>query len=263
VKDTPATTIETPTADILAAATEAALAAGKLQREQFRSELTVNEMKKHDIKLEMDVRCQTLITDMILGRFPDHAVLGEEGDTSGEGEVEWIVDPIDGTVNYFYGIPHFCVSIAARRRVSQEWLAGVIYDPCQDELFTVEKGGVPTLNGKPISVSPRTEMAEAMVTVGFSKTKAALDLGFDRYKRISYNVRKTRMLGSAALALAYVACGRLDAYVEEQISLWDIAAGNLLVEAAGGKIRMEPSQAKPGTLFICAWNNKVPIEEYL
>ncbi len=249
--------------EFLTIAIQAALAAGKLQREQFRSELMVNEMQKHDIKLEMDVRCQTLITEMILGQFPDHAVLGEEGDTTGEGEVEWIVDPIDGTVNYFYGIPHFCVSIAARTRVTQEWLVGVIYDPCQDELFTVSQGSPPTLNGKPIAVSQRATIAEAMVTVGFSKTRSALDLGFERYKRISYEVRKTRMLGSAALALAYVACGRLDAYVEEQISLWDVAAGNMLVEAAGGKVRMEPSTVKPGTLFICATNNKVPIEEYL
>lgn len=249
--------------DLLEIATQAALAAGKLQREQFRSELTVNEMQKHDIKLEMDVRCQELITSMILGKFPDHAVLGEEGDTTGEGEVEWIVDPIDGTVNYFYGIPHYCVSIAARKRETGEWLVGVIYDPNQDELFTVGQGIEPTLNGKPIRVSQRATIAEAMVTVGFSKTRSALDLGFERYKRISYEVRKTRMLGSAALALAYVACGRLDAYVEEQISLWDVAAGNMLVEAAGGKVRMEPSTVKPGTLFICATNNLVPIEEYL
>jgi myo-inositol-1(or 4)-monophosphatase len=119
------------------------------------------------------------------------------------------------------------------------------------------------LNGKPISVSPRETMAEAVVTVGFSKSKSALDAGFERYKRIAYDVRKTRMLGSAALALAYIACGRLDAYVEEQISLWDIAAGVMLVEAAGGKVSTSPSVVKPGTMFICASNGKLPIEPYL
>ena len=119
------------------------------------------------------------------------------------------------------------------------------------------------LNGRPISVSSRGTMAEAVVTVGFSKSKEALDLGFYRYKRISYEVRKTRMLGSAALAMAYIACGRLDAYVEEQISLWDIAAGLLLVEKAGGKFIIKPSTTKPGTMFICASNGKVPIEDYL
>jgi myo-inositol-1(or 4)-monophosphatase len=101
------------------------------------------------------------------------------------------------------------------------------------------------------------------VTVGFSKSKESLDAGFERYKRISYNVRKTRMLGSAALAMAYIASGRLDAYVEEQISLWDIAAGWMLVEQGGGTVRLEPGKAKPGTMFICASNGKIPIEEYL
>jgi myo-inositol-1(or 4)-monophosphatase len=142
-------------------------------------------------------------------------------------------------------------------------LLGVIHDPMQNETWSVVKGGQPMLNGKPIAVSPRETMAEAVVTVGFSKSKSALDAGFERYKRIAYDVRKTRMLGSAALALAYIACGRLDAYVEEQISLWDIAAGVMLVEAAGGKVSTSPSTVKPGTMFICASNGKLPIEPYL
>lgn len=249
--------------DLLSAAIEAAKAAGQIQRDNFGQTLHVNELHKHDIKLELDVRCQTTITDLLLAKFPDHKILGEEGNAGGEGEVEWIVDPIDGTVNYFYGIPHFCVSIAARNRVTQEPLLGVIFDPMQNELWTVINGEAPQLNGKPITVSDRSEMSDAVVTVGFSKSKEALDLGFERYKRIAYNVRKTRMLGSAALALAYIACGRLDAYVEEQISLWDVAAGVLLVEAAGGKVSMQPSPTKKGTMFICAWNGKLDIEPHL
>jgi myo-inositol-1(or 4)-monophosphatase len=249
--------------DLLTVAIEAARAAGRIQRENFGSELHVNELQKHDIKLELDVRCQQVITDILLGAFPDHKILGEEGNAGGEGEVEWIVDPIDGTVNYFYSIPHFCVSIAARNRLTHESLLGVIYDPMQDELWTVARGVAPTLNGKPIGVSRRSELSHAVVTVGFSKSKEALDLGFERYKRIAYDVRKTRMLGSAALAMAYIACGRLDAYVEEQISLWDIAAGHMLVEAAGGKVMMQPSTTKKGTMFICAWNGTLPIEPYL
>ena len=249
--------------DLLDAAIAAAHAAGNLQREHFGQVKHVNEMQQYDIKLELDVRCQTLITEMLLSQFPDHAVLGEEGDTGGSGAVEWIVDPIDGTVNYFYGIPHFCVSIAARRRDDPKIILGVIHDPMQNETWTVAEGVAPTLNGQPISCSPRTEMKDAVVTVGFSKSKESLDAGFERYKRISYNVRKTRMLGSAALAMAYIACGRLDAYVEEQISLWDIAAGWMLVEQGGGTVRLEPGKAKPGTMFICASNGKIPIEEYL
>jgi myo-inositol-1(or 4)-monophosphatase len=249
---------------LLATATAAAHAAGAFIKENFGSELTVNEMQRYDIKLELDVRSQQLITDMILAAHPGHAILGEEGgETGGDGPVEWIVDPIDGTVNYFFGIPHFCVSIAARDRASKELLLGVIFDPMQNETWSIAAGGTPMLNGKPISCSARAEMAEAVVTVGFSKSKEALDLGFERYKRIACSVRKTRMLGSAALAMAYIACGRLDAYVEEQISLWDIAAGQLLVESAGGKVMTRPSTTKPGTMFICASNGRLPVESYL
>lgn len=250
--------------ELITIALEAAHQAGKLIKDNFGSEKTVNEMHRRDVKLELDVRTQQLIADIILGYHADHRILGEEeGDVGGDGDVEWIVDPIDGTVNYFYGIPHFCVSIGARVRSTKEPLLGVIHDPMQNETWSVVKGGVPTLNGKPISTSLRSEMNQAVVTVGFSKSKSALDAGFERYRRISYEVFKTRMLGSAALALAYIACGRLDAYVEEQISLWDIAAGVMLVEAAGGKIVTRDSTVKPGTMFICATNGKLDIEPYL
>ena len=238
---------------LLDTATEAAHAAGELIQSNFGSELTVNEMQRHDIKLELDVRSQKLITDMILAKFPEHAILGEEGgDTGGDGPIEWIVDPIDGTVNYFFGIPHFCVSIAACERDTKKLLIGVIFDPMQKETFSVKAGGTTLLNGKPVKCSSRAEMREAVVTVGFSKSKEALDLGFERYKRIAYE-----------LAMAYIACGRLDAYVEEQISLWDIAAGQLMVESGGGKVETKPSTTKPGTMFICATNGKLGIESYL
>jgi myo-inositol-1(or 4)-monophosphatase len=251
--------------DLLDTATEAARRAGALIKEHFGSELAVNEMQRYDIKLEMDVRSQDLITRFILDRHPEHLVLGEEGNANvgGDGDIEWIVDPIDGTVNYYFGIPHFCVSIAARRRSTGQLILGVIYDPTQNELWQVAEGIPATLNGKPIRVSNRTQIHEAVVTVGFSKSRASIDAGLERYKRISCDVRKTRMLGSAALAMAYIACGRLDAYVEEQISLWDIAAGQLLIESAGGRVRTEAGKAKPGTLFICASNGRVPIEDYL
>ena len=159
--------------------------------------------------LDLDVRSQDLITEILLKAFPDHCIKGEEGDSGNpDSETQWIVDPIDGTVNYFYGIPHFCVSIAAKR--DGKYIAGVIYDPMQNETWAVEEGGIPTLNGKPFHVSERKTLAEAVVTVGFSKSREALEASFDRFKRISVEVRKTRMLGSAALALAYIACGRLD-----------------------------------------------------
>lgn len=248
--------------ELLNVALQAAHAAGQLQRENFGSTLTVNEMLKHDIKLDLDVRSQQLITDIILKAFPDHVILGEEGNTGNEAsDTQWIVDPIDGTVNYFYGIPHFSVSIAVRRQ--GEYLAGVIYDPMLDETWAVEKGGPATLNGETIRTSDRAHISDAVVTVGFSKSREALEASFDRYKRISVDVRKTRMLGSAALAMAYIACGRLDGYIEEQISEWDIAAGRMLVHAAGGEVIERPGSIKPNTIFICASNGKIDLPSYI
>ena len=204
---------------------------------------------------------QNLISEVILNDFPDHSIIGEEGDSlSNQSEYHWVVDPIDGTVNYFYGIPHFCVSIALKKATEDKWLVGVIYDPMMDELWAVEDGQEPTLNGRPISTSQRSKMSEAVVTVGFSKSKEALDAGFERYRNISTSVRKSRMMGSAALALAYIACGRLDAYIEDVISLWDIAAGKLLVEAAGGKVDLIESKITKGKLSICSWNGRLPLD---
>ena len=238
----------------------AARAAGALLRENYESDLEVDAMLAHDIKLELDVRSQELITEKILSAFPDHAIFGEEGLAGNQDSpFQWIVDPIDGTVNYFYGIPHFCVSIAMRE--NGDLKVGVIYDPMLDEMFAVEAGGTPTRNGRPMRASSRDQLRDAVVTVGFSKTKESMDAGMAQYKKISYQVRKTRILGSAALAMAYVACGRLDAYIEEQISLWDIAAGQLLVEAAGGTVRLTPLPGGNEKYRILCHNGKLPLED--
>lgn len=237
----------------------AARDAGALLRQHYGTELDVNELAAHDIKLDLDVRSQDLITRRILEAFPAHAIYGEEGLTGDQSsEFQWIVDPIDGTVNYYYGIPHFCVSIALRQ--AGELRLGVIYDPMLDELFAVVRGGDATLNGRPIRASQRAEMSQAVVTIGFSKTRESLEAGFRRYRAVAFQVRKTRMLGSAALAMAYIACGRLDAYIEEMISLWDIAAGLLLVEAAGGKVTLAPHPSLPDKHTIIAWNGALPYE---
>ena len=245
----------------LATAVEAARAAGALLRENYESELHVDEMLTHDIKLQLDVRSQELITRIILGHHPDHAIFGEEG-VAGDStsSFQWIVDPIDGTVNYYFGIPHFCVSIALRE--GDEITHGVIYDPMLDEMFTVGPGVAPMRNGKPISVSRRAAWKESVITVGFSKSNEAIDIGLERYRRIAHQVRKTRMLGSAALGMAYIACGRLDAYFEEAVSLWDIAAGELLIQRAGGSVLRMP---KPGTdkFGVVSSNGLLPIEEML
>jgi myo-inositol-1(or 4)-monophosphatase len=245
----------------LETAITAARAAGALLREHYESELTVDEMLAHDIKLQMDVRSQDLITQILLERHPDHAIYGEEGVAGDAGSAfHWIVDPIDGTVNYFFGIPHFCVSIALRE--GEEITHGVIYDPMLDELFAVGPGSEPTRNGKPIRASRRGAWEEAVITVGFSKTNEAIDVGLERYRRIAHRVRKTRMLGSAALGMAYIACGRLDAYFEEAVSLWDIAAGELLVRRAGGSVQRFP-KAGSEKFGVISSNGLLPVEEMI
>lgn len=240
---------------LIDSAIAAARTAGALQRDNFETELGIGEMLRYDIKLELDVRCQRAITDVLLDGHPHSCVLGEEGSEGDQSaELQWIVDPIDGTVNYFYGIPHFCSSIALRR--AGEIVLGVIYDPMQDELFTVEKGGGAFKNGRPIHASRRASLSEAVVTVGFSKSAESIQAGGERYLRLAHQVRKTRVLGSAALALAYVSAGRLDAYIEESINLWDVAAGWLMVEEAGGSIEIIGDATAP-KFGICASNGRI------
>jgi myo-inositol-1(or 4)-monophosphatase len=242
----------------LPVAVDAARQAGALIKANYGSDLGVNEILQYDLKLELDVRSQELITGILLAAFPGHAIYGEEGIAGDQSsEFQWIVDPIDGTVNYFYGIPHFCVSIALRHR--KEIILGVIYDPMMDELFIAEKGGTPTLNGRPIRVSQRGNMADAMITVGFSKNKESIEAGMRRFGGLLTQVRKTRMLGSAALGMAYVAAGRLDAYIEEVISLWDVAAGILLVETAGGRAPLFVRDAALEKYSMCCSNGLLPL----
>lgn len=239
-------------------ACDAAREAGSLLRANFGGELAVDAMHRHDIKLALDVESQTLIEERILGAFPGHAIYGEEGLAGDQGsETQWIVDPIDGTVNFFYGIPHFCISIAMRR--DGELKIGAIYDPMLDEMFAVDFEGPATRNGAVIRPSGRSALEEAVVTVGFSKSSESIDAGLARYKAIAHRVRKTRMMGSAALALAYIACGRLDAYLEESISLWDIAAGLLMLERGGGSVDLRPSPGKADKWGIVASNGSLPL----
>jgi myo-inositol-1(or 4)-monophosphatase len=246
----------------LSLATYAALEAGNLLREKFGQLAVVDEEFHHDIKLALDKTSQDLITKILLDACPDDALYGEEGIAGNqESDRQWIVDPIDGTVNFFYGIPHFCVSIALR--IKGEIVVGVIHDPMVQETWTVEKGGPAMHNGVPIHVSNREKLEESILFVGCGKDGDALRTGMERFARASLRARKMRMMGSAALGMAYIASGRLDAYVESRISLWDIAAGQLLVETAGGKVCLTPSPQDADAYAIVASNGKIPIEEIL
>ena len=243
----------------LDAAENAARAAGQLLRENFQRPRRVKAVAPHDIKLEMDVQAQELIGKLLLDQFPAHALYGEEGIAGDQSsDHQWIVDPLDGTVNYFYGIPHFCVSIALR--LQREMVVGVIFDPIRNEMWTGQRGDVSKLNGAPIHVSDRAELAEAVISIGLAKTGETINTNFPLLQQMIHRVRKCRVLGSAALDLAYVASGRLDAYIETGISLWDIAAGSLLVENAGGTVDLRPRENMKEKYSIAALNGLIDLK---
>ena len=243
----------------LDAAENAARAAGKLLRENFQRRQLVKVFAAHDIKLEIDVQAQELISKLLLEEFPAHALYGEEGIVGDQSsDHQWIVDPLDGTVNYFYGIPHFCVSIALR--LHKELVVGVIYDPIRGEMWTGQRGEVSKLNGAPIHVSDRAELAEAVISICLAKPGETINTNFPLLQQMIHRVRKCRVLGSAALDLAYVACGRFDAYIETGISLWDIAAGSLLVENAGGTVDLRPRENMKDKYSIVASNGLIDLK---
>ena len=247
-----------PTQQTLKAAVTAARAAGKMMRDNLRSVKKINEAKQHDIKLELDVRCQKRIESLLCRAFPEVSILGEEGVLGDQqSEYRWVVDPIDGTVNFTYGIPHACVSIALQRRRTEtqksggrgqpphpdapyQTIVGVVYDPFCDELWTAVRGQAARLNGTIIRVSQRPKLNEAIVSLGFAKQRYTLEKVLPTFNRLIHRVRKVRIMGAAALALVYVATGRMDAYVEYGLRLWDIAAGGLILECAGGEFWNEP-----------------------
>jgi myo-inositol-1(or 4)-monophosphatase len=238
----------------LKSAIQAARAAGKVMRANWHKPKRVNAAEAHDVKLELDVQCQALIEKILAAAFPEIPVLGEEGDTGDtSAEYRWVIDPIDGTVNYFFGMPHAGVSIALEH--CQKSVVGVIYDPFANELWTTLRGQPARLNGRIVRVSDRSELADAVIALGFSKSKDNLARSLPHLSRLARRVKKIRIMGSAALELAYVASGRLDAYIERTINLWDVAAGSLLVENAGGEFYTVP--APHGKLRMCADNGRL------
>lgn len=234
-------------------AADAARLAGALIRKNWHSTKRVNAQEQHDIKLELDVRCQKLIERHLQKQDRGISILGEEDTTAAPSTpLRWVVDPIDGTVNFTYGIPHACVSIALQARVELAatlktprppqptpdgyvTVLGVVLDPFCDELWTAIIGQKARANGKPIRVSDRTSLAESIVSIGFAKSEASLRGTLPYFNKLAPEVRKIRIMGAAALALTYVAHGRFDAYIEGGVRLWDIAAGGLIVECAGGE----------------------------
>ena len=229
----------------LACAIRAARQAGRLMRHNQSLIKKINSQSRYDIKLDLDVRCQKVIETILLGSFPGSGVLGEEGCVGvAEPDCRWVVDPIDGTVNFTYGVPHACVSIALQERQpgagEYSTVVGVVYDPFCDELFTAARGAPAMLNGKIIRVSKRNKLDEAIVAIGFAKDPESLRENLPVFNALVRRVLKIRMMGSAALSLSYVASGRFDVYLESGIRIWDIAAAGFILERAGGDFWHQP-----------------------
>jgi myo-inositol-1(or 4)-monophosphatase len=195
-----------------------------------------------DIVTEADRACERLIHERLLGDRPDDGIVGEEGSqVAGTSGVVWIVDPIDGTVNYLYGLPHYAVSIAAE--LDGEMVAGVVLAPALGLEYVATPGAGATCNGRPISVRDVVPMSERLVATGFNYERPARTRQASYIARLLPQIRDIRRLGSCALDLCGVASGTLDAYVEEGAHIWDHAAAGLILAEAGGVLEVTRSSA--------------------
>jgi myo-inositol-1(or 4)-monophosphatase len=220
-------------------AIQTAREAGRVLVEKFGRALRVTNKGDIDLVTEADIAAERLIVERIRSYHPRHAILTEEsGDVVSLGDAgsgyKWIIDPLDGTTNYAHGYPVFCVSIALEHE--GRVVVGVVYDPTRDELFAAERGGGATLNGRILRVSETNELNGALLCTGFPYDVRDRGDFARHFRNFIMRAQSVRRDGSAALDLAYVAAGRFDGFYEEGLRPWDVAAGVLLVEEAGGRV---------------------------
>lgn len=223
--------------DILDLAAGGARRAGDLLLERFRRPATglATKSSPTDLVSDADRDAEQLLFDHIRAARPQDAILGEEGgESAGGGELTWVLDPLDGTVNFLYGIPAWCVSVAAMDERGH--LVGVVHDPLHDETFTAVRGGGARLDGSPVRVSEKGDLSTALVATGFSYDPEIRDAQAEVVRRVLPRVRDIRRAGSAALDLCSVACGRVDAFYEAWMGPWDRAAGELIAREAGAVV---------------------------
>lgn len=218
-------------------AVDAARAAGQLLRRELPRTRQVS-FKDTPINLvtEMDARAEQLVVDMLLAAFPDDGILAEEGSArEGRSGRRWIIDPLDGTTNYAHGVPFFCVGLGLEEK--GRVVLGVVYEPSRDELYVGERGAGASLNDTRLAVSTTGTLGASLLATGFPyDIRETTETNLPQYAAFAVRARAVRRLGSALLDLAYVAAGRLDGYWELHLSPWDVAAGAILVEEAGGRI---------------------------
>ena len=217
---------------------------GALLREFYHRGVRTEYKGDVDLVTEADRASEALIVSRLNTELPTHGIYGEEGTRSGlDSEFRWYVDPLDGTTNFAHGFPAFCVVLGCEQRTPElkpeedgKMVAGVIYDPLRDEMFSAALGAGATLNGAPIHVSKAKLLQESLIATGFPSHKRHASPNIHFYQEFTLRSHGVRRAGSAALDLAYVACGRLDGYWEFKLNPWDTSAGSLLVEEAGGRI---------------------------
>ena len=239
---------------------ETARDAGRLLLEKFGTRVRIDFKGEINLVTEADLASEALIIERIKSYYPKHSILAEESGeavvTGGDSTWKWIIDPLDGTTNYAHGYPCFCVTIALEHQ--GEIVIGVTYDPTRNELFSAERGCGASLNNKPIRVSRTEQLGEALLVTGFPYDIKQRPRFERNLVELLSNSRGVRRDGSAAIDLAYVACGRFDGFWEEGLNPWDVAAGLLIVEEAGGQVSYYD-----GTKFsiykppICATNGLI------
>ena len=226
--------------EIAGRATPIALEAGTLIRGYFERGVATEYKGDVDLVTEADRTSEKLITERLTVAFPTHGIYGEEGVRQRiESEYRWYVDPLDGTTNFAHGFPVFCVSLGLEHRPGGgdgELIAGVIYDPMRDELFVAEKGKGAWLNGRQVQASKTAHLAEALLATGFPSRKRLVSPNIHFYQELTLRSHGVRRAGSAALDLAYTACGRIEGFWEFHLNPWDTAAGVLLVTEGGGTV---------------------------
>ena len=224
--------------DAVKVAVEAAYAAGKIQSKHADNVLDISEKGglRGDVVTEVDLLCEKEIIGRIHSAFPGHAILAEEsGATRGDPKNKWIIDPLDGSLNYSHGYPCYCVSIGLEH--DGELVIGVIYNPNLDELFVAEKGQGTTLNGKPIKISTIDTLEKSLLVTGFTpKIVGSEDDNLSHFCDFMKTCQAVRRPGSAAMDFCYTAMGRFDGFWEAYLSPWDMAAGVLIVREAGGTV---------------------------
>ena len=252
-------TQQTNHSDFVPAMAEIALEAGALLMEYFHQHLKVEYKGEADLVTVADRKSEALILERIRAGWPSHDVLGEEGASVETGsDYRWYVDPLDGTTNFAHGFPVFCISLALERKGRR--VAAVVYDPTREELFAAEQGSGAYLNQERVHVSKVNHLAECLVATGFPSHKRHKNPNIFFYHQITLRTHGVRRAGSAALDLCCVACGRFDAYIERGISLWDIAAGWILVETAGGMVDLRPRKDMKEKYSIVASNGVIDLK---